>query len=117
MDGISQVECIQEVRTVGDTLVVALVGDVDMRVTPAALPVLLSLCERRPARLVLHLGKVAYLDSSGLGMLIEVFRKTRTQDGRMVLCNIPDQVRGVIEITHLDRFFTIVATEAEALSG
>ncbi|GMV98584.1 MAG: STAS domain-containing protein [Phycisphaerae bacterium] len=118
MEGGNAVESIREVRTVGDSVVVALAGDVDMRSTPATYPALSTLDEQhRPQRLVLNLEKVTYLDSSGLGMFLEIFRRVRARGGRMVFCHLPDQVRGVFEITHLDRYFDVFATEAEALVG
>ena len=117
MDGIGEVSNVRTVRQVHDGVVVILAGDVDMRSTPVSFPALTALVDKSPQRMVLNLEKVAYLDSSGLGMLIELFRRMRAYGGRLLLCCVPEQVRGVIEITRVDRFFPIFASEAEALAG
>lgn len=88
-----------------------------MRRMPDTHGALIAICARQPQRLVISLEQVTYLDSSGLGMLIELFRRVRGYEGRMVVCAVPPQVMGLFQITHLDKFFPIFATEAEALTG
>jgi anti-sigma B factor antagonist len=68
----------------------------------------------RPKRLMVDLSGVPYMDSSGVGTLVEVFRRVTAYRGKMVLFGLTPRVRSVFEITKLDRFFTICESEAQA---
>ena len=57
------------------------------------------------------------MDSSGIGTLVEVFRRVNAYKGQLALCGMNDRVHGVFEITKLDKFFKIFATESEAIAG
>lgn len=108
---------VREVRREGNAAIVAAQGEIDLRRSPELHRALVGLCEDRPEVLVINLGEVTYMDSSGVGTLVEILRRTREHGGRMVLVAPTERVRSVFEITKLDRFFTIKDTEAEALTG
>ena len=97
--------------------VVRLGGEIDMHVSPELHRSLAELCAEKPKRLVLDLSAVEYLDSSGIGSLVEIYRRIMKDDGRLILLSPSERVTGVLEITKLDQFFTIVGTEQEALSA
>jgi len=115
MDGDSN--CVKTVRQEGTTAVVALAGEIDLHHTPEVHKALVAVCERRPERLVVNLEDVTYMDSSGIGTLVEVFRRVNAYEGKLGLCGLNDRVYSVFEITKLDHFFRIYDTEAEALAG
>lgn len=108
---------VKHVRSVGDATVVALQGEIDMHHTPGVQRVLSQAYEKKPSRLVVNLEDVTYMDSSGIGTLVETLRKIKAYDGKLVLCGMNERVHSVFEITRLDQFFTIVATEEEALTA
>jgi len=78
---------------------------------------LVGACEEKPRRLVVNLEEVSYMDSSGIGTLVEVFRRVNAYDGKLGLCGISPRVRSLFEITKLDKFFKIYDSEPEALSA
>ena len=96
---------------------VLLSGDVDMHHTPHVHREIIGLCDRRPEPLVIDLQEVVYIDSSGVGMLVEIFRRVRSYGGSLRLCGLGRQVLGVFEITRLDKFFSIYPGQLEALAG
>ena len=53
------------------------------------------------------LGGVAYLDSSGLGMLVYLQKEITRRKGTMSLTQVQEAVAKVFEITKLDGFFTL----------
>ena len=108
---------VKEVRQVGAATVVSLAGEVDLHHTPEVHRVLVAACQGQPRLLVVNLEAVRYLDSSGIGTLVEVFRRVNGYGGKLVLCGLNDRVHSVFEITKLDRFFKICQSEEEALSG
>jgi anti-sigma B factor antagonist len=106
---------IAHVRKEGAAHVVTVHGDVDMHRSPALHQVLLDVMETRPHTLVVDLADVSYMDSSGVGTLVDCFRRVKESKAKMTLVGLQPRVRGVFEITKLDQFFTIRDTVAEAL--
>jgi len=99
----------------GDASVVEVHGEVDMHSSPELHQFLREVCEGQPAKLVVDLSRVEYMDSSGIGTLVEIFRRVKGFEGQMMLVALQPRVRGVFEITKLDKFFTIHDSVAEAL--
>jgi anti-sigma B factor antagonist len=71
--------------------------------------------ERRD--IVLHLGEVAFMDSSGLGMLVRLLTSTRRDGGDLKLCNVPQHLLNVLKMTNLNRLFVTHECEEEAVSS
>jgi anti-anti-sigma factor len=110
-------DTVKEVRQKESATVVALAGEFDLHHTPEVHKALVAACQEQPRKLVVNLDEVKYLDSSGIGTLVEVFRRVNGYGGKLVLCGLNDRVLSVFEITKLDKFFKICRTEAEALSA
>ena len=106
---------VKDVRKSDDATVVSLSGDVDLHHSPALHAALVQLAADRPKRLLMDLTGVPYIDSSGIGTFVEVFRRVNSYKGKMVFFGLSDRVRSVFEITKLDKFFTICQSEADAV--
>jgi anti-anti-sigma factor len=65
--------------------------------------------------IVLHLGEVAFVDSSGLGMLVRLLTSTRNARGDLKLCQVPEVVHKVLKITSLTTLFDIQDSEENAV--
>jgi anti-sigma B factor antagonist len=94
--------------------VVQLTGDVDLRTSPDLRENLLQLIKQRPERLILDLAGVGYMDSSGVGTMVELKRRIERRGGELVLAGLQPRVRSLLEITRLDQFFTIASSVDEA---
>lgn len=68
-------------------------------------------------RLLIDMGNITFLDSSGLGALVAIWRSVSARDGEMKLCRIGPMVRTVFELTRIHRIFEIYDTEEEALAS
>jgi anti-anti-sigma factor len=91
-------------RTIGsDVVVVAPTGKLNMMVAPELRQQLHSLVESGNTRLVVDLGDVAFVDSSGLGALISGLKVARQAGGDLRIAAPAEQVRSVLELTNLDR--------------
>ena len=108
---------VKEVRKQGRAVIVVASGDIDLRFSPEFHKSLIELCADKPDPLVIQLGEVAYMDSSGVGTLVEIYRRVKGYGGSLILVAPTARVQSVFEITRLDHFFTIKSTEAEALSS
>jgi anti-sigma B factor antagonist len=108
---------VKGIQKTPEATIVELAGDVDLRHSPSLHAALVEVANERPKRLILNLAGVPYMDSSGVGTLVEVFRRVNKYDGKMVLCGLTARVRSVFEITKLDRFFTIKDTVESATTA
>jgi len=55
-------------------------------------------------KILLNLGEITYIDSSGIGELVSAFTTVRSQGGELKLLNISKKVHDLLQIT---KFFTI----------
>ena len=68
-------------------------------------------------RIVINLEQVNYVDSAGLGALIEMQRKTKAKGGRLMLCELGPKLRQALEIARLLPIFETCPTEAAAVAS
>jgi stage II sporulation protein AA (anti-sigma F factor antagonist) len=68
-------------------------------------------------RIVLNLEHVHFVDSAGLGALIELHRKTKTKGGRLLLCHLGPQLKQALELARLMPLFETSQTEQEAIAS
>lgn len=72
---------------------------------------------RAGGRLVVNLGKVHFIDSTGISVLVKGMKRQCEQQGELVLCELQQPVRIIFELTRLDKMFTIYPTERDALQA
>ena len=59
--------------------------------------------------LVLNMGKVNYIDSSGLGVLISALKRTKENGGGAVkLLGVQPRVKAVLDVTRMTQVFDLV---------
>jgi anti-sigma B factor antagonist len=97
-----------------DATVVTLNGEIDLRTSPQLRNLFLSLLEENPPRIILDLAGVSYVDSSGVGTIVELKRRAMPHESKVVLVGLQPRVRSLFEITRLDKFFTITDNVEEA---
>jgi anti-sigma B factor antagonist len=102
---------------VGDrTAVVCLAGDLDLWSAPQLKRVLHDLLTAGRTRLVLDLGRVGFMDSTALGVLVGVHRRLGADD-RMALAAAGPAVLRVLELTGLATELGVFATRDAALES
>ena len=67
--------------------------------------------------IVLHLGEVGFIDSSGLGTMVSTLTSVRQARGDLKLCNVPEHVRKVLELLHLTTLFDTHESEEKAVAA
>jgi anti-sigma B factor antagonist len=67
--------------------------------------------------LVLHLGEVEFIDSSGLGAVVRSLTSTRQVHGDLKLCNVPERVRKVFGLSQLTKLFDTHESEETAVAA
>jgi anti-sigma B factor antagonist len=66
---------------------------------------------------VVNLGQVNFIDSSGLTSLVAGMRDADKVRGSFRICNVHPEARLVFEVTMMDSVFEIFDTEEQALEG
>jgi anti-sigma B factor antagonist len=67
--------------------------------------------------IVLHLGEVSFIDSSGLGMLARLLASCRRKSGDLKLCSATGVVRQALQLTNLLKLFDSYDSEEEAITA
>jgi anti-sigma B factor antagonist len=65
----------------------------------------------------LNLGKVEFINSSGLGSMVSIMKEIRLCKGRFTMSDLASYVHEIFEITQLSHIFEIYPTEEEALTS
>jgi anti-sigma B factor antagonist len=68
-------------------------------------------------KVLLNLGGVNYVDSSGIGELIANYTTISRQGGQLKLLNLTDRIQNLLVITKLLTVFDAYDNEAEALKS
>ena len=67
--------------------------------------------------ILLSLGDVSYIDSSGLGELVSAFTTAKNQNADVKLLNLTKKVKDVLQVTKLYTVFDIYDDEASAIAS
>lgn len=68
-------------------------------------------------KILLNLGDVTYIDSSGIGELVSAFTAVRREGGELKLLNLTKKVHDLLQITKLYTVFDIKDDEATAIKA
>jgi anti-sigma B factor antagonist len=68
-------------------------------------------------KILLNLGNVTYIDSSGIGELVSAFTAVRRENGELKLLNLTKKVHDLLQITKLYTVFDIKDDEATAIKA
>ena len=76
-----------------------------------------DLLGRGQKKILLNLGDVTYIDSSGIGELVSGFTTVTNQGGQLKLLNLTKKVHDLLQITKLYTVFEVHNEEAAALKS
>jgi anti-sigma B factor antagonist len=106
-----------EMRTVEETPVLDLTGEVDSYNAPRLKDKMVLLIEEGKTDLILNLTGVEYIDSTGLGTLVAGLKRATEKGGTVrIICPNPPILK-VFQITNLVKVFTIYPNEQAAFTG
>jgi anti-anti-sigma factor len=93
-----------------DTIyVIDVVGEMDLYSAFKLKDVVRKMIEKKIRHYVINLDQVPYIDSSGIGALLQVFADIKKNGLRLRITGVKGSVRKVIELTKLAQYFPIVA--------
>ena len=104
-------------RDVGKVTIVQCSGRIIAGSETESLPTHLNWLLRDRRNIVLHLGEVVFIDSSGLGTMVRMLTGTRKAHGDLRLCNVPEAIHKVLSMTRLTTLFETHESEESAVSA
>jgi anti-sigma B factor antagonist len=105
-------------REVGAVTIVDLSGRISLGEGSALLrKTIRGLLEDGQTKILLNLGDVNYIDSSGIGELVSGFTAVRSRDGELKLLNLTKKVHDLLQITKLFTVFDVYTDEGSAVSS
>src|SRR5438270_11775953 len=96
-----------EVANTTSPTTVVLTGEIDIVSSARVKDTLIAICNSGEYRVVVDMTHVTFMDSTGLSALVGSVKRFRSVGGEVVLRSPTPGVRKVIEITGLNRVFTI----------
>mgnify|MGYP000002788471 FL=1 len=105
-------------RQAGDVTILDLQGKVTIGEGSVALRTTIRrLLGEGQAKILLNLGGVGYIDSSGIGELVSSFTAVKKEGGVLKLLNLTQKIQDLLAITKLLTVFDTYDDEASALSS
>jgi anti-sigma B factor antagonist len=107
-----------QVHEEGGWTIVSVVGELDLAVAPRVRQVVVAALDpgRGVPQVVLDLGSVHFVDSSGLGVVLGVLRRVRQAGGTLRVVAVESQVVGLFELLGLDTIIDIRPSVDDATS-
>ena len=116
MEGKTPVKMQTGTRQVGDVIVLDISGRITLGEGNVVLrEIVRDLADKGNKRIVLNLGDVNYIDSSGVGELVKTHTTIRSKGGELKLTNLNKRVHDLLQMTRLSAVFDIQKDEASAL--
>ena len=108
-----------EQRIVGNVAVVKVTGDITLNKGGDVLlkDKVQSLIHQGHKQLLIDLSGVSYVDSAGLGELVQAYATTKNRGGVLKLLNVTKRLRDLLVVTKLLTVFDTFDNEAGALAS
>jgi anti-sigma B factor antagonist len=96
-----------------DVCVISMRGELDLLSAPSLRDLLATaFAQNQPQRLVLDLKELIYLDSTGLSVFVTAQKRAAVAGVELSLADPNPSIRHLLQITALDRTFTVIDTGA-----
>jgi anti-sigma B factor antagonist len=101
----------------GDVAVLTVRGEIDVYTAPRLRQAIVDLVDAGSARIVVDMERVDFLDSTGLGVLVEGLKRARNRDGELSIVTSQDKILRIFDITGLNKTFSIHPSVEEGVAA
>lgn len=116
MQGKTPTKMQTDTRQIGEVTVLEISGRITLGEGNVMLrDIVRDLADKGNKRIVLNLGEVNYIDSSGLGELVKTHTTLSNKGGELKLTNLNKRVSDLLQMTRLSAVFDIQKDEASAI--
>ena len=107
-----------ETRTVGEVHILDCSGKITLgEGTMAIRNTVREVLKGGGKKIILNLGEVNYIDSSGIGELVSTFTTVTNAGGQLKLLNLTKKIQELLAITKLLTVFSVYQVEQEAVAS
>jgi anti-sigma B factor antagonist len=106
-----------ETRSVGDWTVIDVEGEVDVFTAPKLREAIIGLLGDGKERLIVNLENVAFMDSTGLGVLVGGLKRVKERNGELAIAGAQGTVLRVLNVTGLNAVFAMRESVEAAASS
>ena len=107
-----------QIRTSGDVYILDCSGKITLgEGTMAVRNTVRDILKNNGRKIVLNLGDVNYIDSSGIGELVSTYTTVTNHGGQLVLLNLTKKIEELLAITKLLTVFQVFNNEQDALAS
>jgi anti-sigma B factor antagonist len=89
----------------GDEAILRIEGELDAVTAPELRPALEKIVGDRPKRVTVDLSALRLIDSSGVGVLVALYKRVRALGGDVRIVGMTDQPRAIFRLLRLDAVF------------
>ncbi|CAH0347184.1 anti-sigma factor antagonist [Bacillus sp. CECT 9360] len=90
-----------DVQDINSKVEVEVKGEIDAFTAPKLRETLFPLSEQENISMVVNLAEVSYMDSTGLGVFVGLFKSVRAHNGEFKLVGLSERLRRLFDITGL----------------
>jgi len=101
---------------VDDITIVTMRGELDNRTAPSVQEAIMPIIQPNK-KLLVNMSGVTYVSSAGLRTMLLLYREVDGQNGRIILCCLPEMVYDTMFITGFMDFFTASSSIEEGLQA
>jgi anti-sigma B factor antagonist len=91
----------------GDETILEIHGTLDALTAPDLRAVVDDLVSQRKKRITLDLTSLRLIDSSGVGVIVSLFRRIHPEGGELKIVGLREQPRAIFRLLRLDRVFAV----------
>lgn len=82
-------------------------GSLDAMTAPELLPTIDRLVEEKRTRITVNLEALDLIDSSGVAAIVALYKRTRSNGGRVTVTGARDQPLAIFKLLRMDRVFAL----------
>jgi anti-sigma B factor antagonist len=101
----------------GTVVVLSLKGQLDALTAGSMKPIVDDLMDSKTTKIVFDLHDVTLIDSSGVGAIVSVFKRTRSWNGNTIVSGLSAQPLEVFKLLKLDKVIRIFTSVEQALAS
>jgi anti-sigma B factor antagonist/stage II sporulation protein AA (anti-sigma F factor antagonist) len=105
-----------QVEEKGDVVVIRVQGRLDAASSPQLEKKVNSIIDSGHFKLILNFAGVEYLSSAGMRLMLSVSKKLKHLEGKVVACNLSEDVMDVIKMAGFHQVLELYPTEEESLN-
>jgi len=100
----------------GGASVLTLRGEIDVYTAPRLRQAIVDLVDGGASHIVVDMERVDFLDSTGLGVLVDGMKRVKSRDGTLAIVATQDKILKIFDITGLNRAFSLHSSVDEAVN-